>query len=39
MKKFMLAALLTGVGYVLYRAYAEERDERDLWTEVTDDVE
>ena len=39
MKKIMFAALLAGVGYVLYRAYAEERDERDLWTEVTDDVE
>ncbi len=39
MKKLLLAALLGGVGYVLWRTYAEERDERDLWTEVTDDVE
>ena len=39
MKKLMLVSLLAGVGYVLYRAYAEERDERDLWTEVADEVE
>ncbi len=39
MKKFLFAAVLAGVGYVLYRAYAEERDERDLWTEVTDEVD
>lgn len=39
MKKLALAVVLGGVGYVLWRQYAEERDERDLWTEVTDDVE
>jgi hypothetical protein len=39
MKKILFAAVLAGVGYVLYRAYAEERDERDLWTEVTDEVD
>ena len=39
MKKLLVAGLLAGVGYVLYRAYADERDDRELWTEVTDDVE
>lgn len=39
MKKLMLALVAGGVGYLLWRTYAEERDERDLWTEVTDDVE
>lgn len=39
MKKFLVAALLAGVGYVVYRAYTEEMDDRELWTEVTDDVE
>ncbi len=39
MKKFLVALLLLGAGYVLWRRYAEEQDERDLWTEVTDDVE
>jgi hypothetical protein len=39
MKKFFVAALLAGVGYLVYRAYTDERDDRELWTEVTDDVE
>jgi len=39
MKKLLVVGLLAGVGYVLYRAYAEERDDRELWTEVTDDVD
>jgi hypothetical protein len=38
MKKLLVVAVLGGVGYVLWRKYAEEQDERDLWTEVTDDV-
>jgi hypothetical protein len=38
MKKLLVAVVLGGVGYVLWRKYAEEQDERDLWTEVTDDV-
>ena len=38
MKKASLALLLLGAGYVLWRTYAEDRHERDLWTEVTDDV-
>ncbi len=39
MKKLLVALLGVGVGYVLYRKYAQEQDERDVWTEVTDDVE
>ena len=39
MKKLLVALLGVGVGYVLYRGYAQEQDERDLWTEVTDDIE
>lgn len=39
MKKFLVTLLVVGVGYVLWRTYAQEQDERDLWTEVTDDVE
>ncbi len=38
MKKLVIAALVGGVGYVLWRKYAEEQDERNLWTEVTDEV-
>lgn len=39
MKKFLIGLLAVGAGYVVWRTYAEDRDERDLWTEVTDDVE
>ena len=39
MKKLLVAALAAGVGYVVYRAYTDEQDDRELWTEVTDDVE
>jgi hypothetical protein len=39
MKKLLLTLAVGGVGYVLWRKYAQEQDERDLWTEVTDDVE
>lgn len=39
MKKLLVTAVLAGIGYVLWRAYADERDGRELWTEVTDDVE
>ena len=38
MKKLLVALLATGVGYVIWRTYAEDRDERDLWTDVTDDI-
>ena len=38
MKKIIIALLAAGAGYLAWRTYAEDRDERDLWTEVTDDV-
>lgn len=38
MKKLLVVALVAAAGYALWRMYAEDRDERDLWTEVTDDV-
>lgn len=39
MKKAIIALLAVLAGYVVWRTYAEDRDERDLWTEVTDDVQ
>ena len=38
MKKLLIALLAAAAGYLVWRTYAEDRDERDLWTEVTDDV-
>ena len=38
MKKLLIALLAAAAGYAVWRTYAEDRDERDLWTEVTDDV-
>jgi hypothetical protein len=38
MKKLLIALLVIGAGYVAWRTYAEDRDERDLWTDVTDDL-
>jgi hypothetical protein len=39
MKKLLVALLVAVAGYVVWRTYAEDRDERDLWTEVTDEVD
>ncbi|WP_237728181.1 DLW-39 family protein [Cellulomonas sp. APG4] len=39
MKKLVVALLAAAAAYVLWRTYAEDRDERDLWTEVTDTVD
>ncbi|HWS58773.1 MAG TPA: DLW-39 family protein [Actinotalea sp.] len=42
MKKLLIALIaLVGlvVGYAVWRTYAEDRDERDLWTEVTDELD
>ena len=39
MKKLLIALVALVAGYVVWRTYADDRDERDLWTEVTDDVE
>jgi hypothetical protein len=38
MKRLLFALIVGGIGYVLWRMYTEEQRERDLWTEVTDDV-
>jgi hypothetical protein len=39
MKKFLVAIVVLGAAYAAWRTYAEARDERDLWAEVTDDVD
>ncbi len=38
MKKLLVVAAAAAIGYAVWRAYADDRDERDLWTAVTDDV-
>ncbi len=39
MKKLLFVAALAAAGYVLYTKYLQNRDERDLWAEVTDTVD
>ena len=39
MKKLLLLAAVAAVGYVAWQKYTEDRDERDLWAEVTDTFE
>ena len=39
MKKLLLLAAVAAVGYVAWQKYAQDRDERDLWAEVTDTFE
>jgi uncharacterized membrane protein YebE (DUF533 family) len=38
MKTLLLLAALAAAGYVAYQRYVQERDDRDLWAEVSDDV-
>lgn len=38
MKKLLFLAAVVAVGYIAYSRYAAERDDRDLWAEVTDDL-
>ncbi|GIG30583.1 DLW-39 family protein [Cellulomonas marina] len=38
MKRLLLVAALGAVAYGAYQRYAQDRDERELWAEVTDDV-
>jgi hypothetical protein len=38
-KKLLLLVAVAAAGYVLWTRYAAERDDRDLWAEVTDPVE
>lgn len=39
MKKLLVAVVVLGAAYAAWRSYAEDRDERDLWADVTDDVD
>lgn len=39
MKKLLIALLAAAAGYLVWRTYAEDRDERDLWTDVTDELD
>ena len=39
MKKLLFVAALATAGYVLYTKYLQDRDERDLWAEVTDTLD
>lgn len=36
MKKLLLVAAVVGVGLLAWQAIAQQRDEQDLWAEVTD---
>jgi hypothetical protein len=38
-KKLLVLALAAGVGYLAYQRYVQDRDERDLWAEVTDTLD
>ncbi|GIG20722.1 hypothetical protein Cch01nite_14460 [Cellulomonas chitinilytica] len=39
MKKLLLLVAVAAVGYVVYQKLVQDRDERDLWAEVTDTFE
>lgn len=39
MKKLLVLAVVAGAGYLAYRRYVQDRDERDLWAEVTDNLD
>ncbi|MGY4644416.1 MULTISPECIES: DLW-39 family protein [unclassified Cellulomonas] len=39
MKKLLLLVAVAAVGYVVYQKVVQDRDERDLWAEVTDTFE
>jgi hypothetical protein len=38
MKKLLALAVVAAVAYFVYREFIEDREERDLWAEVTDDL-
>ena len=38
MKKVLLVTALGAVAYGAYQRWAQDRDERELWAEVTDEV-
>ena len=39
MKKLLLLVAIAAIGFVVWQKYAQDRDERDLWAEVTDTFE
>ncbi|MCL2454146.1 MAG: DLW-39 family protein [Micrococcales bacterium] len=39
MKKLLALLVVAGIGYVVYQRYVQDRDERDMWAEVTDDLD
>lgn len=39
MKKLLLLAAAAAVAFAAWQKYAQDRDERDLWAEVTDTFE
>ena len=39
MKKLLVLAAIAAAVYVLYTKYLQNRDERDLWAEVTDTLD
>jgi len=39
MRKFMLLLGVATLGYVVWRRIDDDRDDRDLWAEVTDTLE
>jgi len=39
MKKVLLLLAAAAAGYVVWQRYVQDRDERDLWAEVTDTFE
>ena len=39
MKKVLLLLAVAGAGYLVWQRYAQDRDESDLWAEVTDAFE
>ena len=39
MKKLLLLVAVAAIGYVVYQKLVQDRDERDLWAEVTDTFE
>ncbi|WP_298458914.1 DLW-39 family protein [uncultured Cellulomonas sp.] len=39
MKKLLLLLLVTAAGYGIWRRVEEDRQDRDLWAEITDTVD
>jgi len=37
-KKLLVLVVVAGIGYLAYQKFIQDRDERDLWAEVTDNL-